>query len=117
VPFSFERRKPAGDRQAATSQEKLRTFFKLSTCRTAISKLRVLCWFRHRVPLERGSKTHHYFRGTSLCGPELKYIIIRTTIISVIASFVVFGAWIINEVSYHPAAGPNPLAPLSSNVD
>ena len=52
-----------------------------------------------------------------LCGPELRYIMIRTTIISVIASFVVFGAWIINEVSYHPAAGPNPLAPLSSNVD
>jgi len=47
----------------------------------------------------------------------LRYIMIRTTIISVIASFVVFGAWIINEVSYHPAAGPNPLAPLSSNVD
>ena len=29
---------------------------------------------------------------------------IRTAIISVTASFVLFGAWAVNLVSYHPAA-------------
>jgi hypothetical protein len=42
---------------------------------------------------------------------------IRTTIISVIASFVVVGAWSVNLVSYHPAADLKPLAPLGSNFD
>ena len=42
---------------------------------------------------------------------------IRTTIISVIVSFVVFGVWTVNLVSYHPATELNPLAPLGSNVD
>ena len=42
---------------------------------------------------------------------------IRTTIISVIASFVLFGAWGINLVSYYPATDLNPLAPLSAPVD
>jgi hypothetical protein len=42
---------------------------------------------------------------------------IRTAIISVTASFVLFCAWTVNLVSYHPAKGPNPLAPLSTSVD
>ena len=42
---------------------------------------------------------------------------IRTAIISVTASFVLFGAWAVNLVSYHPAADLNPLAPLSAPVD
>ena len=41
---------------------------------------------------------------------------IRTTIISVTASFVLFGAWAVNLV-YHPAPNLNPLAPLSAPVD
>ena len=39
---------------------------------------------------------------------------IRTAIISVTASLVLFGAWTVNLVSYHPAPDLNPLAPLSS---
>jgi hypothetical protein len=39
---------------------------------------------------------------------------IRTAIISVTASDVLFGAWTINLVSYHPANDLNPLAPLRS---
>jgi hypothetical protein len=42
---------------------------------------------------------------------------IRTAIISVTASVVLFGAWTINLVSYHPANDLNPLAPLSAPVD
>jgi hypothetical protein len=42
---------------------------------------------------------------------------IRTAFISVIASFVLVGAWTVNLVSYHPETGLNPLAPLSTNVD
>ena len=34
---------------------------------------------------------------------------IRTAIISVTASFVLFGAWTVNLVSYHPATDLNPL--------
>jgi hypothetical protein len=41
---------------------------------------------------------------------------IRTAIISVTASFVLFGGWAANLVSYHPAADLNPLAPLSAPV-
>jgi len=39
---------------------------------------------------------------------------IRTAIISVTASFVLFGAWTINLVSYTDI---NPLAPLSASFD
>ena len=42
---------------------------------------------------------------------------IRTTIISVIVSIVIVGAWTVNLVSYHPAADLNPLAPLGTNFD
>ena len=42
---------------------------------------------------------------------------IRTAIISVTASFVLFGAYAANLVSYHPAPDLNPLAPLSAPVD
>ena len=44
---------------------------------------------------------------------------IRTAVISVIASFVLVGAWTVNLVSYHPATATDldPLAPLSTNVD
>ena len=35
---------------------------------------------------------------------------IRTAIISITASFVLFGAWAVNLVSYHPATDLNPLA-------
>ncbi|MGA8998006.1 MAG: hypothetical protein WB463_09015, partial [Pseudolabrys sp.] len=41
-------------------------------------------------------------------------VMIRTAIISVTASFVLFGAWTANLVSYHPATDINPLAPLST---
>jgi hypothetical protein len=40
---------------------------------------------------------------------------IRTAIISVIASFVLVGVWTANLVSYHPATDLDPLAPLSVN--
>ena len=42
---------------------------------------------------------------------------IRTTIVSVTASFVLFGAWAVNLVTYHPATDLNPLAPLNAPVD
>ena len=42
---------------------------------------------------------------------------IRTAIVSVIASVVLVSAWTVNLVSYHPATDLNPLAPLSTNVD
>jgi len=42
---------------------------------------------------------------------------IRTAIISVTASGVLFGAWTINLVSYHLTNDLNPLAPLSAPVD
>ena len=42
---------------------------------------------------------------------------IRTAIISMLASFVLVGVWTINLVSYHPATDLNPLAPLSMNID
>jgi hypothetical protein len=42
---------------------------------------------------------------------------IRTAITSVVASFVLVGAWTVNLVSYHPATDLNPLAPLSMNID
>jgi hypothetical protein len=42
---------------------------------------------------------------------------IRTAIISVAASVVLFGAWTINLVSYQPANDLNPLARLGAPVD
>ena len=45
------------------------------------------------------------------------YVMMRTAIISVIASFVLVGAWTVSLVSYHPATDLNPLAPLSTNAD
>jgi len=42
---------------------------------------------------------------------------IRTAIISVIGSFVLFGAWTVNLVSYHPTTDLNPLAPFSVHID
>ena len=42
---------------------------------------------------------------------------IRTAIISVTASFVLFGVWTANLVSYHPAKDLNPMAPLSTTVE
>lgn len=44
-------------------------------------------------------------------------VMIRTAIITVTASFVLFGAWTVNLVSYHPAKDLNPLAPLGTSVD
>ena len=41
---------------------------------------------------------------------------IRTAIISVTASFVLFGVWAVNLVSYHPAPDLNPLAPLTPHL-
>jgi hypothetical protein len=41
---------------------------------------------------------------------------IRAAIVSVMASFVLFGAWAVNLV-YHPATDLSPLAPLSAPVD
>ena len=42
---------------------------------------------------------------------------IRTAIISVVASFVLVGAWTVSLVSYHPATDLDPLALLSMHVD
>ena len=42
---------------------------------------------------------------------------IRTAIISVTGSFLLFGAWAVNLVSYHPAPNLNSLTPLSAPVD
>ena len=43
---------------------------------------------------------------------------IRTAIISVTAApFLLFGAWAVNLVSYHPAPNLNSLTPLSAPVD
>jgi hypothetical protein len=42
---------------------------------------------------------------------------IRTAIISMTASFVLFGVWTVNLISYHPATDLNPLAPLNTNID
>ena len=42
---------------------------------------------------------------------------ICTAIVTVTASFVLFGAWAVNLVSYHPTTDLNPLAPLSAPVD
>jgi hypothetical protein len=42
---------------------------------------------------------------------------IRTAIISMVASFVLIGVWTVSLVSYHPATDLNPLAPLSTHVD
>ena len=41
---------------------------------------------------------------------------IRTALISVTASFVLFGVWTVNLASYHPAKDINPLAPLSATT-
>jgi hypothetical protein len=41
---------------------------------------------------------------------------IRTAIVSVTASFVLFGAWAVNLVSHHPATDLIPLAPLNAPV-
>jgi hypothetical protein len=41
---------------------------------------------------------------------------IRTAIISVIASFVLVSAWTVNLVSYHPATDLKPLAALSVDL-
>ena len=38
---------------------------------------------------------------------------IRTAIISMIASFILVSAWTVNLVSYHPTPDLNPFAPLS----
>jgi len=43
-------------------------------------------------------------------------VMIRTAIIFVMASFVLFGAWTVNLVSYYPANDLNPLAPPSTNI-
>ena len=45
------------------------------------------------------------------------YVMIRTAIISVVASFVLVGVWTVNLVSYHPATDLKPLASLSTNVE
>jgi hypothetical protein len=45
------------------------------------------------------------------------YVMIRTAIVSLIASVVLVSAWTVNLVSYHPAKDLNPLAPLGTNVD
>ncbi|MFZ0263306.1 MAG: hypothetical protein WAL36_25510 [Pseudolabrys sp.] len=42
---------------------------------------------------------------------------IRTAIISVTASFLLFGAWAVNLVSYHPTPSLNSLTPLSAPVE
>ena len=42
---------------------------------------------------------------------------ISTAIISVTASVVLFGAWAVNVISYHPATDLDPLAPLSAPAD
>ena len=42
---------------------------------------------------------------------------IRTAIISVVASFALFGAWAISLVSYHSAIDLDPVAPLSTPAD
>ena len=42
---------------------------------------------------------------------------IRTAIVSVAASFILFGAWAVNLVSYHPATDLTPLARLNAPVD
>src|SRR5215471_6173757 len=44
-------------------------------------------------------------------------VMIRTAIISMTASFVLFGVWTVNLISYHPATDLNPLAPLNTNID
>jgi hypothetical protein len=41
---------------------------------------------------------------------------LRTILVSIAASFVLFSAWTINLVSYHPAHDLNPLAPLKTSV-
>jgi hypothetical protein len=41
---------------------------------------------------------------------------IRTAIISIAASFVLFGAWVVNLVSYQPATDLNPLPPLNFGI-
>jgi hypothetical protein len=41
----------------------------------------------------------------------------RTAIVSMVASFILVSAWTVNLVTYHPATDLNPLAPLSMNVD
>jgi hypothetical protein len=40
------------------------------------------------------------------------YVMIRTAIISMIASFVLVGAWTVNLVSYHPTTDLDPLPPI-----
>jgi hypothetical protein len=45
------------------------------------------------------------------------YVMVRTTIISVIVSVVIVGVWTVNLVSYHPATDLNPLAQFRTNVD
>ncbi len=42
---------------------------------------------------------------------------IRTAIISVFASFILFSAWAVNVVSYHTPTGLKPLMPLTTNFD
>src|SRR5262249_8120982 len=44
-------------------------------------------------------------------------VMIRAAIISMTASFVLFGVWTVNLISYHPATDLNPLAPLNTNID
>ena len=42
---------------------------------------------------------------------------IYTAIISIVASFVLFGAWAISLVSYHSATDLDPVASLSAPAD
>ena len=42
---------------------------------------------------------------------------IRTAIVSVIASLVIVGAWTANLVSYHPTTDLDPLVPISVKLE
>lgn len=63
-----------------------------------------------------GAEMHRQHWGKPPRKKKGSTVMIRTAIISVTASFVLFGAWTINVVSYHPANDLNPLAPLSTSV-
>jgi hypothetical protein len=60
----------------------------------------------YSIPTPNGLKV-------SIMLEEIGLNMIRTAIISVIASFVLLGIWTANLVSYHPATDLDPLAPLS----
>lgn len=42
---------------------------------------------------------------------------IRTAIISVVASVILVGVWTVSLVSYHPTTDLDPLAPISVQLD